>query len=74
MSLARLDLLLVYLGEPVLERHNLSLFDKQVFFVKIFDDEVVAVSVVDIDEHGFDGRIAPDQDTYTACELQPHRS
>jgi hypothetical protein len=29
-----------------------------VFFIELFDNELVVVLAVDVDEHGFDGRVA----------------
>jgi hypothetical protein len=47
-----------YLVKACLELVDLGLLDKNVFFIELFDNELVVVLAVDVDEHGFDGRVA----------------
>jgi len=44
-----------------LEFVDLCLFDEYVLFVQFLDDVFVVVLAVDVDQHGFDGRIALDE-------------
>jgi hypothetical protein len=50
-----------HLIQARLELIHLGLFDQDVFLVELFDDELVVVLAIDIDQHGFDGCVALDE-------------
>lgn len=52
---------MTHLLQTRLQLVDLGLFDKQVLFVQLFDDELVVVLAVDVDQHGFDGSVALDE-------------
>lgn len=50
------------LFEQCFQRILFSGLDHDMFFIDVFDDKVESVFRVDLDEDGFDGRVAFDED------------
>jgi hypothetical protein len=60
-----------YTMQTLLEFRNHCVFDENVFFVQVFDDEGIMVLAVDVDEHSFDGRVALDESTWSCLIFVP---